>query len=235
MMFGLPNLLKNWQVGDGREEKLAQTVLAKAKKGDALDVIRVIDEFAWGESFLMNVGDEKGAILDTALKARAPRRILELGTYCGYSAVRMAVAAPDAHIYSIELNAANAEIARRILDHAGVSDQVTVVVGTLGDGGKTIARLRAEFELGDGAFEFVFVDHDKKYYLSDLKILLNERFLAPGAVVVADNVKFPGAPDYLAYMDENETKKWRTNKHETHVEYQSTLKDLVLVSELLEA
>jgi catechol O-methyltransferase len=50
---------------------------------------------------------------------------------------------------------------------------------------------------------------------------------------VADNIKFPGAPEYRAYMAENEGERWRTIEHETHVEYQSVIKDFVLVSEYL--
>ena len=51
--------------------------------------------------------------------------------------------------------------------------------------------------------------------------------------MVADNVKFPGAPEYRAYMLENEGKLWCTTEHDTHAEYQSVFKDLVLVSEYL--
>ena len=47
----------------------------------------------------------------------------------------------DAHLYSIEFLEANADIARRIISHGGVESRVTVVVGTLGDGGKTVAAL----------------------------------------------------------------------------------------------
>ena len=83
---------------DGREEKVARYVVARARRGDAADVIRVIDEFCYNESFLINVGDEKGAILDAAIRRAKPRRVLELGAYCGYSALRMAVAAPEAKI-----------------------------------------------------------------------------------------------------------------------------------------
>jgi len=43
-------------------------------------------------------------------------------------------------------------------------------------------------------------------------------------VVVADNVKFPGAPDYREHMTAHEGKDWRTKEHETHVEYQSLIK-----------
>jgi catechol O-methyltransferase len=233
MAIGMKHLTKEWQVGDGREEKVARYVVARARRGDAADAIRVIDEFCYNESFLINVGDEKGAILDAAIRRAKPRRVLELGAYCGYSALRMAVAAPEAKITSIEFNAANAGIARRIWEHAGVGDRVTAVVGTLGDGGQTARKLREEHGLGAGSLDFVFVDHDKDAYLPDLKLILREGWLRPGALVVADNVKFPGAPEYRAFMKENEGKTWRTNEHETHVEYQSMIKDLVLVSELV--
>lgn len=233
MLFGMKHLLKNWQVGDGREERLAIYVLAKAKRGDLADAIRVIDEYCYHESFLINVGEEKGEILDAAIRRAKPQRVLELGAYCGYSSLRMALAAPEAQITSIEFNAANAEIARRIWEHAGVGGRVTAVVGTLGDGGQTVRRLKEEHGLAKGTLDAVFVDHDKDAYLPDLRLILSEGWLRPGALVVADNVKFPGAPEYRAYMNENEGKRWRTTEHETHVEYQSLLKDLVLVSELI--
>ena len=53
--------------------------------------------------------------------------------------------------------------------------------------------------------------------------------------MLADNVRFPGAPDYRAYMQEHAAGRWRTIEHDTHVEYQSLLKDLVLESEYLGA
>lgn len=235
LILGMKRLTTQWQVGDGREARLADYVAAKARRGDAADVIRVVDEYCYNQSFLINVGDEKGLILDAAVASAKPARILELGTYCGYSSLRMAAAAPAARIVSIEFNAANAEIARRILDHAGVGSRVAVVVGTLGDGGQTIETLRREHGFGPGSVDLVFVDHDKSVYLSDLRLVLEQGWLHPGSVVVADNVRFPGAPEYRAYMQENEGKRWRTAEHETHVEYQSVIKDLVLVSEYMGA
>ena len=231
LFIGMKHLTTQWQVGDGREARLAEYVVARARRGDPADAIRIIDEYGYNQSFLINVGDEKGAILDAAVARAKPRRVLELGTYCGYSALRMAVAAPSAQIVSIEFSAANAEIARRILDHAGVGGRVTVVVGTLGDGGKTIDALRNAHGFGAGSVDLVFVDHAKEAYLPDLQLILQQGWLRPGALVVADNIKFPGAPEYRAYMVANEGKHWRTIEHETHVEYQSVLKDLVLVSE----
>jgi catechol O-methyltransferase len=233
LVLGMKHLNRHWQVGDGREARLAEYVAAHARRGDAADVIRVIDEYCYTRSYLINVGDEKGRILDAAIARAQPRRVLELGTYCGYSALRMALAAPQAQIVSIEFNADNARIARRIHEHAGVAGRVTVVVGTLGDGGKTVEALRSSHGFAPGALDFVFVDHDKNAYLPDLELILQHGWLHPGALVVADNVKFPGAPEYRAYMAAEEGKRWRTAEHDTHVEYQSVLKDLVLVSEYL--
>lgn len=235
MAFGMRNLREHWQVGDGREEALARYVVANARRGDPADVIRVVDEFGHSKSFLMNVGDEKGAILDAAIARAKPMRILELGAYCGYSAVRMAVAAPPgSRIFSVEFSAANADVAGRVLAHAGVDDRVTLVVGSLGDGGETAARLEADHGFGAGNVDFVFIDHDKDAYLPDLERILARGWLHPGSVVVADNVKFPGAPAYRDYMRKNEGRRWRTVEHVSHVEYQSLLEDLVLESTLIE-
>jgi catechol O-methyltransferase len=234
MAFGARNLTRNWQVGDGREEALAEYVNDHGRRGDLEDVIRVIDEFCTNRSVMINVGDEKGEILDRAVRRASPALLLELGTYCGYSALRMARVMPaGARVCSIEFSPANAAIARRIWDHAGIGDQLKVVVGTLGDGGSTIERLRTEDGFGEGAVDFIFVDHDKAAYLPDLERILGERWLHPGTIVVADNVKFPGAPEYRAYMEAHEGKAWQTIAHETHVEYQSLLKDVVLESEYL--
>jgi catechol O-methyltransferase len=234
MAVGMKHLTRHWQVGDGREAALADHVLAHAREGDLDDAIRTVDEFAYGHSYLINVGDEKGEILDAAIRRVEPRRLLELGTYCGYSALRTArVMTEDAHLVSVEFSADNAEIARRILAHAGAADRVTVVVGTLGDGGDTIAALEAEHGFGQGTVDFVFLDHDKDAYLPDLERIVDRGWLRKGAVVVADNVKFPGVPKYRDHMRAEEGRQWRTTEHETHVEYQSVLKDLVLESEYL--
>ena len=234
MLFGIRKLQRDWQVGDGREEALAEHVVANARRGDPDDVIRVIDDFGFNHSYLINVGDEKGEILDRALRRASPKLILELGAYCGYSALRMARVAPErARICSVEFVPANAEIARRILDHAGVGEKVSIVVGTLGDGGATIERLKTDHGFGEGSVDFVFVDHDKSAYLPDLERILAERWLHPGSIVVADNIRFPGAPDYRAHMKEQEGGRWRSVEHETHAEYQSLIKDIVLESEYL--
>ena len=83
------------------------------------------------------------------------------------------------------------------------------------------------------SLDFVFIDHDKAAYLPDLERILEQGWLRRGAIVVADNVKLPGAPAYRAYMKVARRQDWRTVEHDTHVEYQTLLKDLVLESEYL--
>src|SRR3954449_7250427 len=103
MMLGIRKLTTDWQGGDGRELAVRDYVLANAKAGDLDDAIRVIDEYAYQQKFLINVGDEKGAILDAALRKAEPKLILELGAYIGYSGLRMARVMPEgARIVSIE-------------------------------------------------------------------------------------------------------------------------------------
>jgi catechol O-methyltransferase len=234
MMLRGRHLLREWQVGDGRETALEKYVVARARPGDVDDAIRVIDHFCRHVSFLINVGDEKGKILDNAVERTQPRRLLELGTYCGYSALRMARVMPrEARLYSVEFTTANAVIARRILAHAGVEDRVTVLVGTLGDGGETIRTLKGEHNFVPESLDLVFMDHDKNAYLSDLELIIDAGWLHPGSVVVADNILVPGAPAYRAHMRENDGTLWHTTEHRTHAEYQSMIKDVVLESDYL--
>jgi catechol O-methyltransferase len=236
LALGSKHLTTHWQVGDGREEALARHVTSNATRGDLDDTIRAIDDFCYGQSIMINVGDEKGEILDAAIRRAPRRRLLELGTYCGYSALRTVRAMPDdAHLYSIEFSPENAGIAQRILDHAGVRERATIVVGTLGDRGNTIEALESEHGFNEGSLDFVFIDHAKDAYLPDLERILERRWLRTGAVVVADNVKFPGVPGYREYMADHEGREWRTTEHKTHAEYQTLIKDLVLESEYLGA
>lgn len=120
-------------VGNGREEALATYVEQRSRRGDLDHVIETIDDFCYRRSFMMNVGDEKGEILEGTIRRAQPVRLLELGAYCGYSALRTIRAMPPAaRLWSIEIRPANVAIARRVVDHAGV--------GRRGHRGRRIAR-----------------------------------------------------------------------------------------------
>mgnify|MGYP002634890071 CR=1 FL=1 len=233
LAVGMPAFLRTGQIGDGREAACAQYVETNARRGDIDDVLAAVDRFAYEKALLVNVGDEKGLLLDAAVRRAAPSLALELGTYCGYSALRIARAAPSARVCSIEFPAANAEVARRIWAHAGLADRITCVVGTLGDGGRTLDTLASEHDFSPAGLDLLFIDHDKRAYLSDLQSVLDRGWLHRGSIVVADNVRVPGAPKYRAYMRDHQGALWNTIEHKTHVEYQSLLPDLVLESEYL--
>ncbi len=230
MAAGQHNLTKTGQIGDGREAAAVRYVLANSRQGDIDDVIATIDKFAYTEAFLINVGDEKGKLLDAAVRRANPKLALELGTYCGYGALRIAAAAPEATIFSVELAQANATNARQIWAHAGVADRVHCVVGTIGDGGATLDALAGN-GFGAGSVDLIFLDHDKDAYLADLQSIVGRGWLHRGTIVVADNIKIPGAPKYRAFMKEQDGQAWSTIEHKTHGEYGSVFPDMVLESE----
>ena len=233
MALGVRHLTRHWQVGDGREEALARYVLDESSPGDLDGAIAAIDRFCYERSVMMNVGDEKGAILDAAIRRSQPLRLMELGTYCGYSALRTIRSAPkEAHLFCVEFSADNAKIAQKIIEHAEVSDRATIIVGALGDG-RTPDVLDTEHGLHQDGLHFVFIDHDKAAYLPDIRLIVERGWLRPKAVVVADNVRIPGAPKYRSYMHQEDGRVWHTVEHKTHVEYQSMFRDLVLESDYL--
>jgi catechol O-methyltransferase len=228
--LGNRSLTKKGQIGDGREAAVAQFVVDNARPGDIDDVLATMDKFSYEKKMLINVGDEKGKLLDAAVRRADPRLALELGTYCGYSALRIARAAPAAKVFSVEFAEANAGVARRIWAHAGVEDRVTCVVGTIGDGGTTLDALATEHGFGGGDVDFLFIDHAKNAYLPDLLSLVDRGWLHRGSIVVADNVGYPGSPKYRKFMREQQGRHWETTEHKTHLEYQTLVPDLVLES-----
>jgi len=130
-----------------------------------------------------------------------------------------------ARFISIEINPIFAAIATKIVEHAGLSDRVQVRVGAVAD---VLPGLAAE--LGPGSVDLVFVDHWKDRYLPDLLNLQRSGLLRVGSVVVGDNIYFPGAPDYLRYVQTDAASCYTTVLHETRLEYSKDVKDAVAVS-----
>jgi catechol O-methyltransferase len=229
MFLRAGHLNRSGQFGDGREQALVEHVVSHTRAGDIDDVIAGIDWFAYHRSWLFNIGDEKGQLLDDAVRRSESRLAVELGTYCGYSALRIARAAPSTVVFSVEQFLGNAAVARHIWAHAGVSDRITCVIGRIADGGHTLDLLQ-QCGLGPGIVDFLLLDHDKSAYVADLCSIVERGWLHPGSVVLADNVKTPGAPEYLAYMRDRQGQDWQTVEHETHLEYQTWINDVVLES-----
>ncbi|KAF1777073.1 S-adenosyl-L-methionine-dependent methyltransferase [Phytophthora cactorum] len=197
---------------------------------DAQSVVDAMDNFAYEQMWMMNIGDVKGAIVDAEIEKAKPQVMAEIGAFCGYSAVRFAsklraVSDPSARFYSFEFSEHFANIAKQIVDLAELSDVVTFFVGPFSE---TYMKLK---ELDINHVDVFFMDHDKRQYLSDFKLIEQSGLLKPGAVVVADNVLSPGPgglPDYLEYVRSNP--KFKSVMHESFVEYQVELKDGVEVT-----
>ena len=64
-------------------------VLKNNIKNNPQAILDTIDDFGWNRAFLMNIGDEKGVILEEEIKRKNPKQILELGVYLGYSSIRI--------------------------------------------------------------------------------------------------------------------------------------------------
>jgi caffeoyl-CoA O-methyltransferase len=129
----------------------------------------------------MLTGTIEGRFLEFLVFATGARRILEIGTYSGYSAISMAAALPDdGRIHTCEVDETHAEVARRYIAEAGFSDRVTI---HLGPALETIAGV-------EGEFDFVFIDADKENYGNYYEAVLPR--LSPQGLIAADNTLWSG-------------------------------------------
>ena len=129
----------------------------------------------------MLTGPIEGRLLQFLVYALRPQRVLELGTYSGYSAISMAATLPPGgHIDTCEVDETHAAVARRYLEEAEHADRVTIHVGPALE---TIARLEGEFDL-------VFIDADKVNYPAYYDALLPR--LAEHGLMVLDNTLWSG-------------------------------------------
>jgi caffeoyl-CoA O-methyltransferase len=129
----------------------------------------------------MMVGAIEGRFLEMLVHALGGRRVLEIGSFSGYSSIAMAAGlAPDGHITTCELSPEHAEFARRHIERAGLADRIEVRVGPAIE---TIASL-------EGPFDFVFIDADKGGYLDYYEACLP--LLADHGLLAADNTLWSG-------------------------------------------
>ncbi|CAL8339757.1 unnamed protein product [Lota lota] len=199
--------------GSSCPERILAEVQKKATRGDARSVVNTIDQYCRHQEWAMNVGDEKGTILDSIVCEVKPSVVLELGTYCGYSAVRIAsMLPPNARLITLEFNPAFAAIARQVIAWAGVEDKVVLIEGPSGD---WIPKIQKEFGLK--SLDMVFLDHWKERYLPDTKLMEECGLLRKGSVLVADNVICPGTPDYLEYV--RGSPRYESKYFRSHLEY----------------
>lgn len=123
---------------------------------------------------------EVGALLRVLATAVGATRILEIGTAIGYSGIWLAGASQDAVLFTMEIDAERARIARENFKRAGLADRVNVIVG---DAQRMVAKV-------SGPFDLVFQDGDKRLYVPLLDRLV--ALLRPGGLLVTDNVLWDG-------------------------------------------
>jgi len=129
----------------------------------------------------MLTGPIEGRFLELLVHALAPKRVLELGTYSGYSSISMAAGLPEGgRIDTCEFDETHAEVAQRYIGRSPYADRITV---HLGPALETIEKL-------EGEFDFVFVDADKENYVNYYEALLPR--LAEGGLMALDNTLWSG-------------------------------------------
>lgn len=135
---------------------------------------------------LINVAANQGKLLQLLTRLVGARRILEIGTLGGYSAIWMARALPpDGRLISLEVNPAHAEVARANIARAGLSDKVEVRLGSAHDSLPQLA------EQGAGPFDLVFIDADKAS--TPIYLTWALKLTKPGSLILIDNVVRDGA------------------------------------------
>ena len=128
----------------------------------------------------INVSASEGKLLHMLARLFQPKRILEIGTLGGYSAIWLARALPPTgKMVSLELDAHHAEVAEHNIARAGLASQVEVRVGPASE---TLARMTAD---GEPLFDLVFIDADKDGYVDYLHAALP--LLRPGGLLLGDN------------------------------------------------
>lgn len=210
----------------GRERQLLIHVVNTAMEGNVESVLGAMDTF-WAKTFSMAGTDSwsmRGDVIDKVVQEKKPARCLEIGTYCGYSALRIARNLPEnAYLVSLEVDPLFAAIATKVVEHAGLAPKVKVLMGTVQS---QVERIPGHFSMvpeddrclsGVCHVDFVLCDHSKELFVPDLKLLEAQGLVGPGTVVMGDTTVYPGddsregAQELLPYFATNP--RYRVQQH----------------------
>ncbi|RUP49530.1 hypothetical protein BC936DRAFT_142320 [Jimgerdemannia flammicorona] len=156
-----------------KEDSYLDHILAHAKRNNPESIIKETHKFAIERYWLMNVGPEKSPLVEQVLLEKRPKVAIEIGCYLGYSAIRFAayirdtLGIQDVKYYSFEISEYHANIARKVIDFAGLSHIITVITGPFNE---SLERLLSNHNLLSKV-DFVFIDHHKELYKQDLQLL----------------------------------------------------------------
>jgi catechol O-methyltransferase len=203
--------IQNDDFNELRERSLLRHVINSSTEGDADSVMAAMDTF-WHTYFNGEGTAEwqlRGSALDAAIRSKQPKTAMEIGAYCGYTAVRMGRLMPaGSKLISVELDPLYAAIATKMVEHAGLSDRVSVEIGSIADRLPAIHRKHGV----SGPLDALLLDHDVGHYLPDLQLLEKAGHISKATVVLCDWSLYPGsegapqAPtagsDFMGYLSE---------------------------------
>lgn len=210
---------------------------ATTNKKKVLDVLSELEEIA-KKDFLPSIGPIKGEIIEDILNKYKPKKILEIGTLHGYSAILMAnflLSMNNDNIYEdndddnneiiltcLEIDQQLANIAKKNIEKAGLSDRIEVITG---DALKIIPTLKNLYR-----FDLVFIDAVKNHYLRYLKLVEDNGLLNNKSVIIADNVLIYEyeMKDYLYYV--RNSGRYNSYTTTTTLEFTKNVKDALEVS-----
>lgn len=155
---------------------------------------------------LMNIGDAKGGHIEKVIKEQKPSVMIELGVYVGYSAILFGSAVRQhggKRYIGIEKNPEMAAVANQLVNLAGLSDIVQILVGSSNE---VLRDLVNEKQIEQ--VELIFIDHWQELYLPDTWLLEELNLLKPNvSMLIADNIIMPGAPEYRRWVEASTEEK----------------------------
>lgn len=156
------------------DERMLDYILSLDK--DASPIVRTIEQEAIRD-YVPIIRKESQSLLRVLLKIKKPGQVLEVGTAIGFSAILMGECLPEnSHLTTIEKYEKRIPIARENFKRAGMEDKITLLEG---DAVEVLKGLK-------GPYDFIFMDAAKGQYIHFLPEVL--RLLAPGGILVSDNV-----------------------------------------------
>ena len=134
----------------------------------------------------MQIGPDQGLFLGLLVRMLDARRVVEVGTFTGYSALAMAMALPPGgRVLCCDISEEFTAIARRYWKEAGVADRIDLRIGPATE---TLGRLLEQE--GPGSQDLAFIDADKPSYDAYYEACL--RLVRPGGIIAIDNVLWSG-------------------------------------------
>jgi predicted O-methyltransferase YrrM len=184
-------------------------------------LLRELEQIAKSEH-LPSIGPIKAKIISDIIKRYKPTKILEIGTLHGYSAILMVnLLLDDGKLITIEIDKNLADIARKNISKAGLSNKIDVISGNALEVIPTLTGYK---------FDLIFLDAAKSEYLQYLRLLEEKHLMKKDSVVVADNVILyeNEMKDYLEYVRSSDRYKSQTT--ETTLEFNKNVKDALEIS-----